>query len=180
MSNSQAAVRESWLVIWSPHASEFSWAIYMIWTMGGSPLCSNRAPWSSCPYPSYLHSQLYLPNEPILNKFPQWHNQGLPLNHNSPPTRTFSIVPSCGDSPTLPPHSILPQSHPKELALSVDHVCCRITSWLCMAKINTSFINKDFTKTFFHIIQFNTYTNFSGYLYTLNWQLPFLVCKQNT
>ena len=112
------------------------------------------APRLSCLYPSYLHSQLCLPSEPILQKFPQWHYQELPLNHKSPPTRTYSIVPFHGDSSNSPPSTqSSPTYNPKEPTVSVAHdVCSRLTTWLYMVKINTTFINKDFTKTFFHII----------------------------
>ena len=94
MTNSQADAHESWLVRWSPHTLGFSWSNPHDMNYGGvvhsAPM---GAPWSSCPYPSYLHRQLCLPSEPILKKFPQQHYQELPLNHNSPPTRTCSIVP---------------------------------------------------------------------------------------
>ena len=69
------------------------------------------ASWPSCSCPSYLHTQLCFPSEPIFNRFPQRHYRELPSNHNSLLTRTCSTIPSFGNSPTLPPHSILPHSH---------------------------------------------------------------------
>ena len=88
-------------------------AIRVIWTMGGSPFFSHGSSRPSCAYHSYLHSQICLPSESILNRFKQWHYQELLLNHKGPPTRTCSIVPLLEIVQIFPPHSILPNSHPK-------------------------------------------------------------------
>ena len=72
-----------------------------------------EAPWLSCPCLSYLHTKPYLPSKPILNRLPQWHYQELPPNQNSPLTKTCSIIPSLGDSPTLSLSLNHTHSHPK-------------------------------------------------------------------